>query len=199
MSAPPPVAASALPAPPRWGVRTGLFQPRRPAFWLFVVLLIVGGLYALLVQLLALLSAAPGFALGWFLLLFYIVPVLLVVRWLDLYEREPASLMVGAFAGGVGCGDVMGVGSGRSAQDLGYRGGTPPRGMLFGLEDQHGCAFAHDESVTVDIERPGVSGRRQGACGGEPLTGSLACGGLGAAVTGRPRELAAALPAVLSC
>ena len=100
MSAPPPVAASALSAPPRWGVRTGLFQPRRPAFWLFVVLLIVGGLYALLVQLLALLSAAPGFALGWFLLLFYIVPVLLVVRWLDLYEREPASLMVGAFAWG---------------------------------------------------------------------------------------------------
>ena len=34
------------------------------------------------------------------LLLLYIVPVLLVIRWLDAYEREPRSMMFGAFLWG---------------------------------------------------------------------------------------------------
>jgi protease PrsW len=97
-----------LPAPPggpvrarqRWGLQIGLVQPRTFAFWLFVVAMFVGVLYGLLVNGIALMSAPIGWVLSWLLLLLYIVPVVLIVRWLDLYEREPRSLLVGAFAWG---------------------------------------------------------------------------------------------------
>lgn len=71
-----------------------------PAFWLFVVALFLGGLYGLLLQLAALLVSPAGLALSWILLILYIIPVALVVRWIDLYEREPRSLVIGAFLWG---------------------------------------------------------------------------------------------------
>jgi protease PrsW len=88
------------PPPRRWSTHTGLLQPRRPAFWLFVGLLVLGGLYFLFEQLIFAIISPAGWLLSWLLLLLYILPVALVVRWLDLYEPEPPSLMVGAFLWG---------------------------------------------------------------------------------------------------
>lgn len=99
-SPPPKVAEQRRRPPPRWGIQTGLFQLRQPAFWLFVVALVLGALYGLLTQLVSLVISPAGWALSWLLLVLYIVPVVLVVRWLDLYEREPRSLLIGAFVWG---------------------------------------------------------------------------------------------------
>lgn len=108
MSAAPTSAAAPLPPPPgsatrprqRWGLQTGLRQPRTWAFWLFVVMLVLGALYGLLFNAIALFISPVGWVLSWGLLLLYIVPVALVIRWLDLYEREPRSMVVGAFLWG---------------------------------------------------------------------------------------------------
>ena len=97
---PPPGQVSAIRRRPRWGVQTGLWQPFQPAFWLYVVALFLGLLYALVVQILAAATSPAGWALSWVLLLLYILPVVLVVRWLDLYEREPRSMMFAAFLWG---------------------------------------------------------------------------------------------------
>ena len=99
-AAPPSAADQRRRPPPRWGVQTGLFQVRQPAFWLFVVALILGALYGLLTQVISLVISPAGWALSWLLLLLYIVPVVLVIRWLDLYEKEPRSLLIGAFLWG---------------------------------------------------------------------------------------------------
>ena len=102
----PPPAPAAGPAgvrrrpAPSWGIQTGLLQTRMPAFWLLVVAIALGLLYALLVQLAELIMSPAGWLLSWALLLLYIAPVLLVIRWLDPYEREPRSMMFGAFLWG---------------------------------------------------------------------------------------------------
>ncbi len=99
-------ASPATPTPalarsrPRWGTQTGLVRPHLPAFWLYAILLGIGGLIGLLIQLAALAASPGAWVLSWMLLALYIVPVVLVVRWLDLYEQEPPSLMIGAFLWG---------------------------------------------------------------------------------------------------
>jgi len=77
-----------------------LLQPKEPAFWVFA-LFVVGGAIAI-VDVLARLSriSTSGYALSWLLLAIYAVPVFVVVYKLDLYEREPMSLALGAFAWG---------------------------------------------------------------------------------------------------
>ena len=71
-----------------------------PAFWLYVVVVTLGLLYALLFHVLAALTAPAGWLLSLLLMLLFIVPVALVLRWLDSYEREPRSLVIGAFMWG---------------------------------------------------------------------------------------------------
>lgn len=96
---PPPPGSSAAPArrpPPRWGVQRGLIQPRQSAFWLFVVAVGLGALYGGLLLVAGLLVSPIGLVLSIFLMLLYAVPVALVIRWVDLYEREPRSMVVGA-------------------------------------------------------------------------------------------------------
>jgi RsiW-degrading membrane proteinase PrsW (M82 family) len=72
-----------------------------PAFWLFVVAIVLGFLYSLLVTIAEILVAPAGFFLSVVLMLLYIVPVALVLRWLDQFEREPRSLVIGAFLWGL--------------------------------------------------------------------------------------------------
>jgi protease PrsW len=97
-------AAPAPPAPhlrrPRWGYRTTFWQAHQPAFWLF--LLLVGlGLYNVIREHTLFLQVSPGgLALSWLLLALYGIPVILLILFLDLYEREPISLMVAAFLWG---------------------------------------------------------------------------------------------------
>lgn len=100
---PPPPGPNVVPArrpPPRWGLQTGLWQPRQAAFWLFVVSIFLGSLYTLLLLLFAAFEAPAGLALSLFLMFLYTVPFALVIRWLDLYEREPRSMVIGAFLWG---------------------------------------------------------------------------------------------------
>jgi protease PrsW len=83
-------------AAPTWGTQTGFLQKRQPAFWLFVFTLAATGLAALAEQL-NFLAASPG---AWFvtvlLLVPYAIPVIAVIYYLDLYEREPLSILVAA-------------------------------------------------------------------------------------------------------
>lgn len=85
---------------PRWGYQTSFWQRRQPAFWLFVVTLVLTGFVALGQQL-EMIQVAPE---AWFatllLLLPYAIPVLLVIYLLDLYEREPLSILAAALLWG---------------------------------------------------------------------------------------------------
>lgn len=85
---------------PRWGYQTTLFQLRQPAFWLFAVLLVLTGYLAVIEQSAFADISGSGWALSWGLLLLYAVPVFLLIYVLDLYEREPMSLIIGALLWG---------------------------------------------------------------------------------------------------
>ena len=74
----------------------GFFQPRQPAFWLYVVIVVATGVVAFAEQSFYRNISASGWALSWLLLALYALPVFLVVYFLDLYEREPLSLVLGA-------------------------------------------------------------------------------------------------------
>lgn len=76
--------------------QTGFIQRHQPAFWLFVVVLAITGL-DFLAQQLTMISAAPT---AWFvtviLLIPYAIPVIAIIYYLDLYEREPISILLAA-------------------------------------------------------------------------------------------------------
>jgi protease PrsW len=110
--APPPAAVAAPAAPaapaaatapvelPRWGVQTGFLQTRQPAFWLFVVLLAFTTLTVVTEQLFYLQVFPAGWIFSVALLALYVLPVALAIWVLDLFEREPISLILAAFAWG---------------------------------------------------------------------------------------------------
>jgi RsiW-degrading membrane proteinase PrsW (M82 family) len=86
---------------PHWGYRTSLFQTHQPAFWCFIIVLAAAALYLLIIEQALLLRISPaGWGLSWFLLLLYGVPVFLLIYFLDLYEREPMSLVIGSLLWG---------------------------------------------------------------------------------------------------
>jgi len=85
---------------PRWGFQEHLVQRDKAAFWVFAALLALGGLNFAREQLAYADIDPVGLVLSWVLMVAYIVPVVLVLSRLDLYEREPLSLMVGAFLWG---------------------------------------------------------------------------------------------------
>ena len=95
------MATTGLPSRrPRWGHRTSLFQFRQPAFYLFALLIVLTGWFTVIQQSVFRQVAPEGWVLSWLLLLLYALPVFLVVYFLDLYEREPISLVIGAFLWG---------------------------------------------------------------------------------------------------
>jgi len=67
---------------------------------LFAVVLVVTGLLTIQQQQLFRHTSPSGWALSWGLLALYALPVFLLVYALDLYEREPLSLLAGAFLWG---------------------------------------------------------------------------------------------------
>jgi RsiW-degrading membrane proteinase PrsW (M82 family) len=79
---------------------TSLFQVRQPAFWVYLVFVALGAVF-IVGQQGVLRSISPaGWVLSWALLALYALPVVVVVYVLDLYEREPLSLVLGAFMWG---------------------------------------------------------------------------------------------------
>ncbi len=77
-----------------------LFQPRRPAFWVFLSILVATGSVLFGEQSFFRGISPGGLALSWGLLAIYATPVFLLVYVLDLYEREPISLVIGALLWG---------------------------------------------------------------------------------------------------
>ena len=83
-------------ATPDWSEQTSLIQPRQPAFWLYVVAVLIGGWMFVDEQLSYLHYSPSSFVLSLVLLALYAVPVFLLIYYLDLFEREPLSLLLGA-------------------------------------------------------------------------------------------------------
>ena len=77
-----------------------LFQPRRPAFWLYAGVMLITGIMLVGEQSAFRRISPAGWALSWGLLLLYALPVFALVYLLDLYEREPISLVLGALMWG---------------------------------------------------------------------------------------------------
>ena len=90
-----------------WGRRTSLFQWRQPAFWLYAVVVSITGVYAVGQQQIFHELSPSGWALSWGLLLVYGLPVFFAIYLLDLYEREPMSLVLGALVWGAVAATVM--------------------------------------------------------------------------------------------
>jgi protease PrsW len=100
MAAAPPASPTPLPHRPHWGYQTSLWQVRQPAFWLFILILAVALVFSLLLQANFAGLTPSGWVLSWVLLLIYAVPMFVLVYGLDLYEREPLSLVIGALLWG---------------------------------------------------------------------------------------------------
>lgn len=110
MTAPvaPAPAAPAAPAPagPRsarpadWTEQVSLIQPKQAAFWLFSALLLICGVGFIDEQLTFANASTTAWLVGLVLLALYAVPVYLLVNTLDLFEREPRSLLIGALLWG---------------------------------------------------------------------------------------------------
>ena len=85
--------------PRNWGRQTSLFQWRQPAFWLYAVIVVVTAVYTISQQQLFPKLSPSGWALSWGLLRCTgaAVPAIYL---LDLYEREPISLVLGALVWG---------------------------------------------------------------------------------------------------
>lgn len=77
-----------------------IFQVRQPAFWVFAAFLAYGiiRMVAALGQLASV--SHSGWALSWLLLLAYAAPLVVLIYYLDLYEREPVSVAIAAFLWG---------------------------------------------------------------------------------------------------
>jgi RsiW-degrading membrane proteinase PrsW (M82 family) len=95
-----------------WGRQTSLFQFRRPAFWAYAVVVGGTGVFAVGAQSAFRQISPSGWALSWLLLAIYALPVFLAVYFLDLYEREPLSLVFGAVVwGAVAATTLAGIGN----------------------------------------------------------------------------------------
>jgi RsiW-degrading membrane proteinase PrsW (M82 family) len=90
-----------------WGRQTSLFQWRQPAFWLYAAIVVVTALYTIAQQQLFQELSPSGWALSWGLLLLYGLPLFLAIYLLDLYEREPMSLVLGALVWGAVAATVL--------------------------------------------------------------------------------------------
>jgi RsiW-degrading membrane proteinase PrsW (M82 family) len=75
-------------------------QPRLPAFWLYVVVVALTGIVAIAEQNLFREMSPDGWVLSWGLVIVYAAPVAALVYLLDLYEREPISMLIAAFVWG---------------------------------------------------------------------------------------------------
>jgi RsiW-degrading membrane proteinase PrsW (M82 family) len=85
---------------PDWGNQTSVVQTRQPAFWFLAVVLAITGIIWLGRELELLQVAPSAWLLSIALLALYAVPVFAVVYFLDLYEREPISLLAAALLWG---------------------------------------------------------------------------------------------------
>jgi RsiW-degrading membrane proteinase PrsW (M82 family) len=84
----------------RSGHRLALWQPDRSAFWAYVAVMAGTGIYTVSQQEVFRRISPEGWTLSWGLLLFYALPAFALIYALDLYEREPLSLLIGSLLWG---------------------------------------------------------------------------------------------------
>lgn len=101
-AAPGPAVATSVPSarPADWSEQVSIFQPRQAAFWLFAVLLLLSSISFFDEQLSFANASTTAWLVGLVLLALYAVPVFVLVNTLDLFEREPRSLLIGALLWG---------------------------------------------------------------------------------------------------
>jgi RsiW-degrading membrane proteinase PrsW (M82 family) len=99
-----PAAATAYPTTtlevPDWGNQASVFQTRQPAFWFLAITLGITGIIWLGRELELLQVAPTAWLLSVALLALYAVPVFAAIYFLDLFEREPISLLAAALIWG---------------------------------------------------------------------------------------------------
>jgi protease PrsW len=99
-----PAAAPGSVPPPHgpgdWTDQVSFFQPRQAAFWLFSLLLLISTFGFIEDQLAFANASTTAWIVGLGLLALYAVPVYILVNKLDLFEREPTSMLVGALLWG---------------------------------------------------------------------------------------------------
>jgi RsiW-degrading membrane proteinase PrsW (M82 family) len=99
-AAPAPSSSPTAPPPADWTEEVSIVQPRNAAFWLFAGLLVIAGSNFVDRQITFANASTTAWVVGLFLLALYAVPVFLLVRSLDLFEREPRSMLLGALLWG---------------------------------------------------------------------------------------------------
>ena len=88
-------------APPKdWGDPTSVMQPRQPAFWLLVGLTALGAVRIGAIVGQAFRTYPTGSVLAVILLTLYAIPFLVFVYRLDLFEREPVTMVAAALSWG---------------------------------------------------------------------------------------------------
>jgi RsiW-degrading membrane proteinase PrsW (M82 family) len=106
---------------PDWGHKVTLWQWRQPAFWVFAVVLLAGIIGSLILQLGFAEISPTGLTFSWFLMLLYAVPMFLLVYLLDLYEREPLSLVFGALLWGAFAATLLSIVASAGWESLAFR------------------------------------------------------------------------------
>jgi protease PrsW len=92
---------------------TSVFQARQPAFWLYAAIMLLTGWSTLEQQGVFRQISPEGWALSWGLMVLYAAPVVAILLILDLYEREPTSLLIAAALwGGVASTTLAGLANG---------------------------------------------------------------------------------------
>lgn len=85
---------------PDWGNQVSILQTRQPAFWLYVGVIAICAILLANQEFTYLRYSPVGFVIGALLLALFAVPIFILIGVLDLFEREPLSLMIAAFLWG---------------------------------------------------------------------------------------------------
>ncbi len=114
------MSTEATPLPTPLAHRTTLWQWRNPAFWFFAAIMLATTILSLFIQL-GLSGLSPGgWALSWLLMLVYAIPMFLLVYFLDLYEREPLSLVFSALLWGAFASTLLSIVASTGWQDVAF-------------------------------------------------------------------------------
>jgi RsiW-degrading membrane proteinase PrsW (M82 family) len=125
MTAAEPATSPGPPVPGDWGDTTSVVQPRQPAFWLLVGLMAVGTVRIGSIVAAGFREFPIGALLAVALLTLYAIPFLLFVYRLDLFEREPMTMVGAAFAWGGLVATSLALSGNQALFDLASKLGSP--------------------------------------------------------------------------
>jgi RsiW-degrading membrane proteinase PrsW (M82 family) len=120
-----PTANAGPPVPRDWGDTTSVVQPHQPAFWLLVGLMAIGTVRIGSIVAAGFREFPVGAVLAVVLLTLYAIPFLLFVYRLDLFEREPMTMVGAAFAWGGLVATSLALSGNQALFDLASKLGSP--------------------------------------------------------------------------